>query len=165
MQGPYAEHLLDASDVCSNCLRRTRVERIDPYLSDELEAESKYSRHEQRTEVGYGPHESPPKSKGVFCKCGVESTFVRTWDDGVGYQRFKQLVKNTIRTLKEKDVTFYSRGLMEHAYAGFRERLDEDGALLPVMDASDVDEILADAIEQSITVTIASERRQSETQA
>ena len=33
MNDAYEEHLFDASDVCRNCLRRIRVERVDPVRS------------------------------------------------------------------------------------------------------------------------------------
>ena len=59
MNDAYDEHLFDASDVCRNCLRRIRVERVDPVRSGMgAEYEATMTRHDRHTEVDHGPAES-----------------------------------------------------------------------------------------------------------
>jgi len=83
MNDAYEEHLFDASDVCRNCLRRIRVERVDPVRSGMgVEYESHMTRHDRHTEVDHGPAESVTDQQGTFCThCGTESAFDRIWDD------------------------------------------------------------------------------------
>jgi len=79
----YFEHLLQAPDVCINCLRVIRVERVDPARNGlTREFESHYERNQKTTEIGYGPARSASEAKGVFCDhCGTEGPSHRFWDD------------------------------------------------------------------------------------
>ena len=136
MRGPYADHLLDAADVCSNCLAKNRHERIDPIrgLGDELD--SHYERDEHRTEIGYGPADVVSEQKGVFCQCGVEGSHERIWDpDDVDREKFKELVKAALRTLAEKDVTIRRRETVRYALSHFDDHVDVDQALANAIDA------------------------------
>ena len=144
MEGPYADHLLDASDVCSNCLALTRQERVDPVrgsLTRELDAS--LERDPRRTSVEFGPHEIPSRSKGVFCECGVEGVHERLWNpDDVGEGRFRELLKRAIATLEEKDVTIRRKRAIGHALQAYRH-------------GDDVDEALAAGIEAGIVAAVA----------
>ena len=138
MRGPYAAHLLDAADGYSNCLLKNRVERIDPVRGDGLgnELDSHYSRHEHRTEIGYGPADVVSEQKGVFCDCGVEGSHERIWDpDDVEREKFKELVKAALRTLAEKDVTIRRRETVRYALSHFDDHGDVDQALANAIDA------------------------------
>ena len=137
MDGPYADHLLDAADVCSNCFRRVRLERVDQVrggLTRQLD--SHLERHPRRTSIEFAPHEIPARSKGVFCECGVEGAFERLWDPtAVDEERFKSLVKAAIRTLAEKDVTIKRKETVMYALSHWREHNDADKALAAALDA------------------------------
>ena len=138
MNGPYADHLLDSADVCSNCLRKNRVERIDPVMGDGLgnDLDSHYERDENRTEIGYGPADVVSEQKGVFCSCGVEGAHERIWDpQDVSREKFRELVKAAIRTLDEKDVTVRRRETVRYALSHFSEHGDVDRALANAIDA------------------------------
>lgn len=116
----YHEHLLDASDVCNSCHRVIRVERQDPTRGGlTREFESHYERHPLTTEIGYGPAQSVSEAKGVFCdRCGTESPYDRIWDDAeddVPDERFRELLKATIRALEEKGVTLDRQTLAREA--------------------------------------------------
>jgi hypothetical protein len=140
---PYEEHVLGARDVCSNCLRLIRVERIDPYRSNDLQAEARLSRRERVTKVGYGPSEQVKDSKGIFCECGVESARHRIWDgDDVDRERFKDLIRHVIRTLELKRVTLKRTEAAAYALQKF-----DDG--------SGVDEALATGIEAGVVAAAA----------
>lgn len=148
MNGPYADHILDSSDVCSNCHRQVRVERVDPVrggLGGELD--SSLERDKQRTEIGYGPADRVSDVKGVFCSCGVEGVHDRIWaDDGdVDDEMFRDLLKATIRTLERKDVDIDRQALAAHALQHWR---DGDG----------VDESLSVAVDVAIATTISSSK-------
>ena len=119
----YHEHILGAADVCSNCMRTVRVERIDPTRNGlNTDYESYYARHERHTVIGYGPARSVTDQKGVFCShCGTEHHDERLIDDidihdpavtAVGYEWFKELAKNCMATLEAKGV-----GIDRHAFA------------------------------------------------
>ena len=137
MNGPYAAHILDASDVCSNCLRLVKHERVDPIrggLSRQLDAH--LERDRRRTSVDYGPHECPPRSKGVFCHCGCEGAHERLWDPtDVDEQRFKALLKAALRTLEEKDVTLRRKETAMYALSHFDDHGDVDKALSVALEA------------------------------
>jgi len=143
MQGPYADHLVDASDVCSNCLRLVRLERVDPARGGlTADLDSHLERHPRRTSVEFGPHEIPSRSKGVFCSCGVEGVHERLWNpDDVGEGRFRELLKRAIATLEEKDVTLRRKRAIGHALQAYRH-------------GDDVDEALAAGIEAGIVAAI-----------
>lgn len=138
MQGPYADHLLDASDVCSNCLRLIRLERVDPTkggLARELD--SHLERHPTRTSIEFAPHEIPHQSEGTFCTCGVEDVNHRLWDpDDVGEERFRKLVKRAAQTLGEKDVTRRRKTFVAYALQAFRHGDNADEALAAGLEAA-----------------------------
>jgi len=149
MNDAYEEHLFDASDVCRNCLRRIRVERVDPVRSGMgVEYESHMTRHDRHTEVDYGPAESVTDQQGTFCThCGTESAFDRIWDDvdfadpelPLGEERFRDLAKNAMRALEAKGVS-----IDRHAFA--------TAALSNWDDHRPVDECLGAATEHAIVV-------------
>lgn len=149
MNDAYQEHLLNASDVCQNCLRRIRVERVDPTRSGmRVEYETYMSRHERHTEIDHGPAESVTDQQGTFCThCGTETAFDRVWDDvdfadpelALGEARFRELCKNAMRSLEAKGVS-----IDRHAFAT---------AALSAFDAHEpVDECLGNATEHAIVV-------------
>jgi len=132
MQGPYADHILDAKDVCSNCLRQNRVERIDPVMGSGLghELDSHYSRDRRQTVIGFGPAEAVADSKGVFCECGVEGSYERIWDpEEVGEDRFRDLLVAAVATLERKDVSIRRRTALRTALQHFQAHGDVDRAL------------------------------------
>jgi len=131
MQGPYADHILDSRDVCSNCFRTIRVERIDPTRNGfGGELESHFERRKQNTVIGYGPAESVTDIKGVFCECGVEGSHERIWNPTeVAERKLKTLIKNAIRTLKRKDVSIKPKETCAYILHVWRETDDVDRAM------------------------------------
>lgn len=146
MTGPYHDHIIGAPDVCNNCFRVIRVERVDPSRSGiGREYETSFERHRRHTDVDFGPAEVPPESKGVFCECGVESARDRVW----GYaelpeSRFKTLLQHALETLEHKDVSIDARRMAEVALAAWRAGHNVDSALEAGLDAG-----LARAVVQS----------------
>lgn len=140
MQGPYADHLLDARDVCSNCLRKNRVERVDPVMSRNglrHELDSHYSRDRRRTSIEYHDGgDEPTKAKGVFCECGVEGSHDRLWNpEDVDRESFKTLLTAAVATLEEKGVSIKRRETLMYALGHFDEVGDVDKALATALDA------------------------------
>jgi hypothetical protein len=140
MHGPYADHILDAKDVCSNCFRLVRVERIDPVMSrDGLrhELDAHLSRHQLTTTVEY--HDSEPEpahSRGTFCECGVEGSHERLWDPTeLAEERFRALLVKATATLLRKDVSLKKRETLRYGIAHYREHGDVDRALATALDA------------------------------
>lgn len=139
MHEAYQEHLIDASDVCSNCFRRIRVERVDPTRSGmTVEYESHMARHERHTEIAFGPAQSVTDQKGTFCThCGTESAFERVWDDldfadpelPLGYDRFKKLCQNAMRSLETKGVDIDRHSFATTAVSRFRNHRPIDVCL------------------------------------
>jgi len=128
----YQEHILNASDVCANCLRVIRVERVDPTRDGMVrEYESHYERHPRNTEIAYGPADSVSNVKGVFCdRCGTEGAHERIWESAdVGDVRFERLVKQAIATLKYKGVTLQPQDFAAHALQQRRDGATVDEAL------------------------------------
>jgi hypothetical protein len=118
MSEAYQEHILNASDVCANCLRVIRVERVDPTREGlTREYESHFERHPRNTEIAYGPADSVSDVKGVFCdRCGTEGAHERIWESAdVDDARFEELVKQAIATLKYKGVTLQPQDFAAHA--------------------------------------------------
>ena len=154
MNEAYAEHIYNALDVCRNCLRPIRIERVDPTRDGMIrEYESHYERHPRNTEIAYGPADSVSNVKGVFCgRCGTESPDDRVWtseraDDGtrtdtVDDVQFERLVKQAYATLKHKGVTLQAQDFIAHA---LQQR--KDGAT--------VDEALSKATEAAIVASAA----------
>jgi len=136
MHGPYADHILDARDVCSNCFRHVRVERVDPVMSrDGLRhaLDSHYSRKRRTTTREY--HDSDPAvthAEATFCRCGVEGTHERLWSPtDLSRVRFKELLKQVIRTLSHKGIQFSDerkREVVAYALRSFDDNKDADQA-------------------------------------
>jgi len=159
MHGPYADHILDARDVCLNCGRKNRTDRVSAHMRDGVATgktlDSHLSRDKRRTSrehVTLG--EEPAHCETVFCECGVETQFERIWS-ALDYGQFKSYVKRIIRTLREKRVDVTERTLMEHAFRGFRETVRDRGLFLPVLEQDVVDELLADAVDAAIATATA----------
>jgi hypothetical protein len=137
MTDAYAEHVLEAADVCNNCLRLIRVERVDPVRSGVArEFEATYERERRHTSVEYAPAESVSDEKGVFCACGVEGARDRIWsDDDLSRDRFKGLVQHLLRTLNRKDVSVKPRETAAYALQAFDDDTPPDHALAQAVDA------------------------------
>ena len=140
MQGPYAEYLLDASDVCQNCFRQTRLEREQTHTStgrSDVSVElSPSTRHPLQTTIEYAPHRLPAQSKGTFCACGVEGCYERLWTPtDIERERFKDLVKAALRTLDAKGVTLRRKETAMYCLSHFEEHGDADRALANGLDA------------------------------
>ena len=145
MNEAYQEHILNATDVCSNCLRVIRVERVDPTRDGMIrEYESHYERHPNNTEIAYGPADSASDVKGVFCdRCGTEGAHDRIWEsEDVDDGRFGELVKQAIATLDYKGVSIQPRDFAAHA---LQQRKDD----------ATVDEALGAATEAAIVASAA----------
>ena len=139
----YDEHVLSASDVCSNCLRIIRIERVDPARSGMIrEYESHYERNPRTTEIAYGPADSVTNVKGTFCdRCGTEGPYTddRIWtsertEDGtlidtVDDARFETLVKQAIATLDYKGVSIQPHDFAAHALQQRKDGATVDEAL------------------------------------
>lgn len=143
----YCERVLHAPDVCMNCHRTIRVERVDPTRRGLVEEyESHYERDPQTTQIGYGPARSASNVKGVFCdRCGTEGPNHRIWDDAADRlddRRFRELIKATIRTLEHKGVSIHRHALVRNAL-----QRRKDGA--------HVDDCLGRATEDAIVAEVA----------
>jgi len=134
---PYEDHYLSARDVCSNCLSLIRVERVDPMrggLTQELD--SHLARRRKVTHVAYGPSEAMSESKGVFCQCGVESARERIWSAGdVDRERFRELLKNLVRTATAKDISIKRKETIAYALQKHKDGYSPDDALATALDA------------------------------
>jgi len=138
MQGPYADRVFDASDVCNNCLRRIRVERIDPTRAGlTREYETTLTRNRQTTVVDHGPAESVTDQQGTFCeRCGTESAYDRWWaDSDIDADRFRGLVQQLLRTLEAKGVSVARKPAAAHALQARRDGDSVDEALATGVDA------------------------------
>jgi hypothetical protein len=146
MDGPYADQLLDASDVCKNCFRTIRVERIDPTRNGFAgEYESSFERKKQTTSIEYIPFGYPTQSKTVFCNCGVSSAHHRIWEpDEISEPQLKKLIKNALRTLASKDVSLKRKETTAYILHWWRE-------------AGDVDKAFSRGLEMGIVATAASQ--------
>lgn len=157
MHGPYADHVLDAADVCANCGCKIKTDRVSAtMIQGGKTLDSHYSTDPRRTTRDHVPlNDEPAHCEAVFCECGTESAHARHWD-AMDYGQFKSYVKAVIRTLREKDVTITERTLMESAYGGFRQRVLEADAWLPILPRAAVDELLASAVDAAIATAAAS---------
>jgi hypothetical protein len=146
MHGPYADQLLDASDVCSNCFKTVRVERIDPTRNGFAgEYESSFERKKQTTSIEFVPFGYPTRSKTVFCQCGVSSAHHRVWDpEDVSEAQLKELIKNALRSLAAKDVTLKPKETAAYILHCWR-------------DVGDVDKAFSKGIEMGIVASAASQ--------
>lgn len=133
----FQERVLNAPDVCSNCLRVIREERAVCESTDRKSVTSTslsaYTRVRETTTVSHGPSETASASIGVFCECGVESAFERVFDDGedrcLASHRVRELVKRAIRTLESKGVTLNRETFAKLAIQHYREKHDVNAAL------------------------------------
>jgi hypothetical protein len=133
---PYEEHLLAAPDVCSNCLRLIREERVDPTRSGlGRDYEETYQRRPDTTVIGYGPSDAVSESKGVFCECGVEGHRERIWTGDVDRDRFKDLLTNAIRTLETKDVSLRRKETLAYALNAYDAGDGPDQAIATAVEA------------------------------
>jgi len=153
MNGPYAEHLLDARDVCSNCFRVVRIERVDPVMSTSdfrHDLDSHYSRRKRTTTREY--HDSDPRPtqcKTTFCACGVEGTSERLWDPtALSRARFKTLLTSGLKTLESKGIVFdrpRKRETIAYALQSFDDSGDADRAFSEAIEMGLVAQASADA--------------------
>jgi len=153
MQGPYADHIVDASDVCNNCFRRIRVERVDPTRAGlAREFETTLTRNRRTTVVDHGPAESVTDQQGTFCEaCGTESAYDRWWADAdIDTDRFRDLVRQLLRTLEAKGVTVARKPAAAHALQAWR-------------DGDSVDEALATGVDAGLQSAVARETDTSDT--
>ena len=96
----FQEHVLNAHDICNNCMGRRRREALRPrkHATDE----EYYERVRWRTSVENTPATVVADSRRVFCKCGVDSAYTRIWEDeDVDRDRFKRMLKRLLDTLDE----------------------------------------------------------------
>jgi hypothetical protein len=154
----YQEHVLNAVDVCQNCLRIVREERQphEPRRSDVSVRESKWSRRRDTTAVAYGPADSPSEAKGVFCDCGVEGSFTRIWDDeDITREQFREFVKRLVQSLEHKGVSVDRKTTVAHALDAYDDR---SGPYRRYRTAGEVDAWLSDAVRYGLARAEASAR-------
>lgn len=111
----FKERLLQAVNVCSNCFGLSRVEREKPPepktsrhpISNELLsiAPQRWARNDQKTNIGYVTSACVSGSKTIFCDCGVRGSYSRERSEFVDRERFRELLKQAIRTLEAKGVS------------------------------------------------------------
>jgi hypothetical protein len=137
MNGPYAEHVLDNPEVCSNCFSRIRVERVDPVRRGlSREYESHYERERRTTSIEYAPAESASDAKGVFCECGVEGHRERVWDESdVDRERFRAFTQQLLQTLAALGVTVKREETAGYALQARRDDAGVDEAFATAIDA------------------------------
>lgn len=140
----YQEHVLNAPDVCSNCFRLVRVERERP-ASGFRPAETFYARNQATTSVEHPPADTVSESEAVFCECGVESAFDRTWNwRDVDRERFRTMLKHLLQSAERKGLSIARQPAAAHALASHEQHRERDGAQVRVV--SDVDAALADGL-------------------
>ena len=128
MYQAFQEHVLNAPDVCNNCFQLIRVERAHTesrtLRSDVSATKSAYtSVGVQTTSKEYPPARCASDAWGIFCDCGTESAYDRTWDDRApDRERFRTFVQNLLRTLGRKEVSVDRERLAYHALTAFNER-------------------------------------------
>ena len=154
---PYQDHVLGAKDCCSNCLQLIRAEAVSPIRRDDRTRDSgawtsTYERIPRRTSVEYpGVGRDPTHAKGVFCECGVESARQRLWDAAdVDRERFRELLKNVLRTLTEKGVTLKRKETAAYALQAFDDGAGPDAALAEAIDAGIVAAAAADRTDDQL---------------
>lgn len=139
---PYQEHVLGARDCCSNCLKLIRNEAVSPIRRDDRTRDSgawttTYERIPRRTSVEYpGVGDEVTHAKGTFCECGVESARERIWSaEDLSRERFKDLLRNVLQTLREKGVTVKPKETAAYALQAFDDGDGPDAALAEAIDA------------------------------
>lgn len=166
----YQEYVLNAPDVCNNCLATVREERdsltptshynqaaldsldiVDRPGDASLVRESYFGRDPRATTVDYFPAETAGDCKQVFCTCGVASAFdrYRSWRD-IDRERFKTLIQNLIRSAERKGMTIARHPTAAHALAAYDDSLphpDQHGPFRPSRNLDmAVDAALADGL-------------------
>lgn len=140
MQDAYGEYILDARDVCSNCFRRIRVDRVDAVRGDGLghELDTRATRDVQTTTVDHHDLDpEPAHSQGTFCDCGVEGAHDRLWNpDAVSEAQFKTLLTRAAITLAQKGISLSRETLLEVAYRTWRAEDNVDDALAAGIEAA-----------------------------
>ncbi len=105
----FQERLLHAPDVCSNCLGLIREERdripVREQKQNRTYPSARYSRNRQTTSVEHVPSECPTDSTTIFCECGCTSSYDRYRSEIVSRERFRELLKQAIKTVEAKGVT------------------------------------------------------------
>lgn len=148
-QPVFQERLLNAADVCSNCLGIIREERdgVPVRLQKENRTypTARYARNQQRTSVEHVPSDSPTDSRVTFCDCGCTSSYDRFRSEIVAPERFRELLKTAIKTVESKGVTLSRR----HA---IRRALDLGLATESKFPAYSTDEAIAQGIEFGVTM-------------
>jgi hypothetical protein len=157
MEGPYADHVLDARDVCSNCFRQIRVERVDPVMSRSglrHALDSHYSRKRRTTTREH--HDSDPNvthADATFCECGVEGAYERLWSPtDISRDKFKTLLKRAIQTLSHKGIDL-SRERKRETVAYALQSFDDNG---------DADRAFGEAVEMGIVAQASAQSNGSE---
>ena len=132
----YTEQLVGAPDICSNCLRIRLVERTEVRsrgMTAAPRVESTFTRCEKTTELDHHPADEPTQDKHLFCECGVADARTRMWDDtDISRDRFKTLLKHTIRAAEHKGVTLDRETAVKHALANWDG--DVDGTLAAALE-------------------------------
>lgn len=126
----YQKHVLNDGHVCSNCLARQRrgVTKPVPYKRADVDADRNRVRDEGHFVTSYSERvkqnthrEAVPDAEvrdqmTTFCECGVDSAYVRVWDDrDVDAARLRQLLMNLHATLQAKDFVVDVRQLARRA--------------------------------------------------
>lgn len=144
--GVYEDHFLSARDVCTNCLRLIRVERVDPVRGGIVnKLDSHYERRRRVTQVAYGPGDEPTQSKGVFCECGVESARERIWSgDDVDPDRFEELLSAALETADRKDITLKRKEAAAYALQAHKDGKGPDEAIATGLEAGVVAAVASD---------------------
>ena len=148
---PYEEHVLGAADTCSNCLSVIARERDQRESTDSKSVTSvrlsPHTRIEPATSIEYvGLGHRPAQSKGVFCECGVESPRERIWSSkDIDRERFRELLKNVLRTLADKGGTVKPKETAAYALQAFDDGDGPDAALAEAIDAGIVAAAASDA--------------------
>jgi len=158
MDGPYNDHILQASDVCSTCHRRTRGEFVSPYHNGTgWQADSAQQPIARRTLIEH--HDSVPEpthDRTVFCdRCGTDDPYVRLWDPTeLSRDDFKHLLRNTLETLAEKGIHLSrerKRETIAYALQTFDDSGDADRAFAESIEMGIVAQASADANERDNT--------------
>jgi hypothetical protein len=144
----YDEHVRADPEVCNNCFRQIRVERVDPGRRTLAASEpcSYYSRHQRNTDIDYVRSENVKNSKQVFCDCGSDSHRHRVWDDSddrcFRMTRVKQYIRHLTTTLDAKGIDYDTETFVKLSLQYYR-------------DDHDLDHAFGEALETAIQVAVA----------
>lgn len=105
----FKERLLHADDVCYNCLGLVREERVVVPVREQKQNRTyptaRYARNRQTTSVDHVPSETPTNSTTIFCECGCSGSHNRYREEIVSRERFRELLKQAIKTVEAKGVS------------------------------------------------------------